>query len=319
MPTTTKPSAETPEAQLSPPPSVPSQVRDCDHATVAIHAKTSAPTSARPIICVAPLIARYLLCLDYLSALAGQIALFGALRPQAPQRRRCVNRWLRFRAAEFHSPHCCSYSTPFRGRLSRGWSKCANTSFTTRPLLPSPLPTLQKSRRTSCRISYPTYAHNRRHANDGTYLSRRCIPHEPHPTHANSIVHIYQQTGKTTAKPHDDGTPPHNSCASGSNATNNTATPDYKTCPKLPNASPEKPRPTSSSVCCNSTNRPATDAERLARHLAQQGIPLSPHTIRHILRRHAPQQRPPRKPRRRLYPAHWAWKVKSPLRLFKPM
>jgi len=49
---------------------------------------------------------------------------------------------------------------------------------------------------------------------------------------------------KTTAKPHDDATPPHNSCASGFNATNNTANKDCTTCPKPPNANPEKPTPT---------------------------------------------------------------------------
>ena len=48
--------------------------------------------------------------------------------------------------------------------------------------------------------------------------------------------------------------------------------------------------------------------QRLARHLAQHGIHLSPN----ILRRHAPTTRRPRKPRRRFYPAHWAWETQEP-------
>jgi hypothetical protein len=49
--------------------------------------------------------------------------------------------------------------------------------------------------------------------------------------------------------------------------------------------------------------------------LARQGLLLSPHTIRHILRRHCPpQKRPRRKP---LYPAHWAWEVEVPFSLIQ--
>jgi transposase len=54
---------------------------------------------------------------------------------------------------------------------------------------------------------------------------------------------------------------------------------------------------------------------RLAHYLARQGLELSPHTIRHILRRHRPpQKRIRRKP---LYPAHWAWDVDDPFSLIQ--
>jgi putative transposase len=57
--------------------------------------------------------------------------------------------------------------------------------------------------------------------------------------------------------------------------------------------------------------------QRLARHLAQHGIHLSPNTIRHILKRHAPATSRPRKPRRRFYPAHWAWESQEPFTLIQ--
>jgi len=44
---------------------------------------------------------------------------------------------------------------------------------------------------------------------------------------------------------------------------------------------------------------------RLALYLRAQGVDLSPHTLRHILRRSVPPQT--RKRRKPLYPAHWAW------------
>ena len=54
---------------------------------------------------------------------------------------------------------------------------------------------------------------------------------------------------------------------------------------------------------------------RLAVYLSWHGLHLSPHTIRHILRRHRPpQKRPRRKP---LYPAHWAWEVDLPFTLIQ--
>lgn len=55
--------------------------------------------------------------------------------------------------------------------------------------------------------------------------------------------------------------------------------------------------------------------ERLAVYLERKGLKLSPHTIRHILRRHRPaQQRVRHKP---LYPALWAWEVEEPFTLIQ--
>jgi len=54
---------------------------------------------------------------------------------------------------------------------------------------------------------------------------------------------------------------------------------------------------------------------RLAHYLSRQGLELSPHTIRHILRRYRPpQKRTRRKP---LYPAHWAWETEEPFSLIQ--
>ena len=54
---------------------------------------------------------------------------------------------------------------------------------------------------------------------------------------------------------------------------------------------------------------------RLAIYLAGQGLHLSPHTIRHILRRYRPPSK--RKRRKPLYPAFWAWEVDEPFSLIQ--
>jgi hypothetical protein len=54
------------------------------------------------------------------------------------------------------------------------------------------------------------------------------------------------------------------------------------------------------------------ERQRLARHLAQHAIHLSPNTRRHLLKRHAPATSRPRKPRRRFYFAHWTWASQEP-------
>lgn len=54
---------------------------------------------------------------------------------------------------------------------------------------------------------------------------------------------------------------------------------------------------------------------RLALFLQAHGISLSPHTIRHVLRRRRPPQK--RKPRKPLYPAIWAWDQDQPFSLLQ--
>lgn len=55
--------------------------------------------------------------------------------------------------------------------------------------------------------------------------------------------------------------------------------------------------------------------ERLAVYLERKGLKLSPHTIRHIFRRHRPAQQRVR--RKLLYPALWAWEVEEPFSLIQ--
>ena len=54
---------------------------------------------------------------------------------------------------------------------------------------------------------------------------------------------------------------------------------------------------------------------RLALYLQRQGLDISPHTIRHVFRRHRPSSA--RKRRKILYPAHWAWQVQASLSLLQ--
>ena len=53
--------------------------------------------------------------------------------------------------------------------------------------------------------------------------------------------------------------------------------------------------------------------KRLALYLRAQGLTLSAHTIRHILRRRRPPQ--PKTRRQSLYPALWAWETEAPFSL----
>ncbi len=55
--------------------------------------------------------------------------------------------------------------------------------------------------------------------------------------------------------------------------------------------------------------------KRLALYLRAQGLCLSAHTIRHILRRHRPAQAKVR--RKALYPALWAWETEAPFSLIQ--
>jgi transposase len=55
--------------------------------------------------------------------------------------------------------------------------------------------------------------------------------------------------------------------------------------------------------------------KRLALYLLSAGLAVSPHTIRHILRRRRPPQ--PRTRRRPVYPAFWAWDAEQPFSLLQ--
>ena len=57
--------------------------------------------------------------------------------------------------------------------------------------------------------------------------------------------------------------------------------------------------------------------ERLAIFLKQRGIDISPHTIRHILRRQDPVKKKKRRRRKPAYPAFWAWHVEEPFSLIQ--
>jgi transposase len=87
--------------------------------------------------------------------------------------------------------------------------------------------------------------------------------------------------------------------------------------PKTPKRQPRKTDPDTEQRVLQLHQKTHYGRQRLARHLAQQGVHLSPHTIRHILRRHAPAASRPRKQRRRFYPAHWAWESQEPFTLIQ--
>jgi transposase len=87
--------------------------------------------------------------------------------------------------------------------------------------------------------------------------------------------------------------------------------------PQTPKRQPRKTDPTIEQQVLQLHQKTGYGRRRLARHLAQQGLPLSPHPIRHILRRHAPATSRPRKQRRRFYPAHGAWESQEPFTLIQ--
>ena len=87
--------------------------------------------------------------------------------------------------------------------------------------------------------------------------------------------------------------------------------------PKTPKRQPRKTDPDIEQRVLQRHQKTHYGRQRLARHLAQQGIHLSPHTIRHILKRHATAPTRPRKPCRRFYPAHWAWESQEPFTLIQ--
>jgi putative transposase len=87
--------------------------------------------------------------------------------------------------------------------------------------------------------------------------------------------------------------------------------------PKTPKRQPRKTDPDIEQRVRQRHQKTHYGRQRLARHLAQHGIHLSPNTIRHILKRHAPATSRPRKQRRRFYPAHWAWESQEPFTLIQ--
>jgi len=82
--------------------------------------------------------------------------------------------------------------------------------------------------------------------------------------------------------------------------------------PKTPKRQPRKTDPNIEQRVRQRHPKTHYGRQRLARHLAQHGIHLSPNTIRHLLKRHAPATSRSRKQRRRFYPAHWAWETQEP-------
>jgi transposase len=77
-----------------------------------------------------------------------------------------------------------------------------------------------------------------------------------------------------------------------------------------PHDSPRRTAPEVEGQVMEAWEKTRYGRHRLALYLARQGLELSPHTIRHILRRLRPPQ--PRRRRKVLYPAHWAWEVQVP-------
>jgi len=84
---------------------------------------------------------------------------------------------------------------------------------------------------------------------------------------------------------------------------------------RRPALSPHKTPPETERRVLEAWKRTGYGRKRLALYLKTKGLDLSPHTLRHILRRVRPPQ--PRKRRKVLYPAHWAWEQEVPFRLLQ--
>jgi transposase len=84
---------------------------------------------------------------------------------------------------------------------------------------------------------------------------------------------------------------------------------------RRPNSSPRKTPPEIEQQVLQAWQKTHYGRKRLALYLRTRGLSLSPHTIRHILRRVRPPQT--RKRRKILYPAHWAWEVQEPFCLLQ--
>jgi len=84
---------------------------------------------------------------------------------------------------------------------------------------------------------------------------------------------------------------------------------------RRPNRSPRQTPPPIEEQVMEAQKMTEYGRRRLAHYLRDHGLCLSPHTIRHILRRRRSPQK--RKPRRPLYPALWAWDQQEPFSLIQ--
>lgn len=84
---------------------------------------------------------------------------------------------------------------------------------------------------------------------------------------------------------------------------------------RRPQRSPRQTPPELEQVVLAARRETGLGRRRLALYLQGRGVTLSPHTIRHILRRHG--CRPQRQRRQGVYPALWAWEVQEPFSLLQ--
>ncbi|MGD2144620.1 MAG: helix-turn-helix domain-containing protein, partial [Anaerolineae bacterium] len=84
---------------------------------------------------------------------------------------------------------------------------------------------------------------------------------------------------------------------------------------RRPHNSPRQTPPEIEEQVMEAWKKTGYGRRRLAHYLARQGLEISPHTIRHIFRRHRPPQE--RVQRNTVYPAHWAWDVEDPFSLIQ--
>jgi transposase len=80
-----------------------------------------------------------------------------------------------------------------------------------------------------------------------------------------------------------------------------------------PHTSPRRTAPEVEEQVMAAREKTRYGRRRLALYLRRQGLHVSPHTIRHILRRLCPPHK--RQRRKPLYPANWAWEVEDPFSL----
>lgn len=84
---------------------------------------------------------------------------------------------------------------------------------------------------------------------------------------------------------------------------------------RRPHHSPCQTRPEMEQIIVEARQKTGYGPRRLALYLASQGYKISPHTIRHVLRRHGLVRKYRR--RRTLYPANWAYDQEKPFALFQ--